>query len=97
MLPKPSLQWEWEAGYSHLADFMAGLRCQSQSARAKNLKTGKTHPKGLCTAPLWVTAAKAQPGPEVQVGAMLVQGSALDRDEGALGQHIPQPSLTPRA
>lgn len=66
MLPKPSLQWEWETGYSRLADFMAGLRCQSQSARAKNLKTGKIHPKG--TAPLWVTAAEARPGPEVQVG-----------------------------
>lgn len=95
MLPKPSLQWEWEAGYSRLADFMAGLRCQSQSARAKSLKTGKIHPKG--TAPLWVTAAEARPGPEVQVGAMLVQGSALGRDEAAPGQHIPQPSLTSRA
>lgn len=32
---------------SCLTDFMAGLRCQSQSARARGLKTGKTHPKGF--------------------------------------------------
>lgn len=47
-------------------------------------------------APPWVKAAGAQHGPEVQVGVMLVQGSALGRDEVALKQHIPKPSLTPR-
>lgn len=52
---------------------------------SENKETGKTHPKGSCTAPLCVKAAEAQPGPEVQVGVILVQGSALGRDEAALG------------
>lgn len=84
---------------SHLADLMAGPRCQSQSAPVRGLKTAKNHPKGLLRGPSLGDSSQGGIRPQGAGGAMQVPhsgslGPALGADEAAQGQHIPQPLLT---